>query len=133
MALLKRRFRRSRLEVTELSKKSSAIARQIQGLRSRILAMTNSAVPELSWEIAARAAYSDLLSPATEQVALSHDMETVLEKLSDETREVARLLMHHSPAEIEQQLGMRRGKVRSHISLIREHFESCDLREYLGI
>ena len=69
----------------------------------------------------------------TEQVALSRDIETLLEKLSDETREVARLLMHNSPADIEQQLGMRRGKVRSHISLIREHFESCDLREYLGI
>jgi hypothetical protein len=41
--------------------------------------------------------------------------------------------MHYSSAEIEQQLGMGRGKIRSHISLIREHFESCDLHDYLGI
>jgi len=69
----------------------------------------------------------------SEQVELLHDIEAVLEKLSNETREVARLLMHYSSAEIEQQLGMRRGKIRSHISLIREHFESCGLHDYLGI
>ena len=68
-----------------------------------------------------------------EQVALSQDIETVLNELSDETREVARLLMHHIPAEIEHPLGMTRGVVRSHISLIREHFEAHGLHEYLGI
>lgn len=69
----------------------------------------------------------------SDQVALSHDIETVLGMLNAETREVARLLMHHSPAEIEKQLGMTRGKIRGHISLIREHFEEHDLRDYLGI
>lgn len=67
-----------------------------------------------------------------EQVALSQDIETVLDSLSDETREVARLLMHHNPAEIEKILGTTRAKVRTHIALIREHFESHDLGDYLG-
>ena len=63
----------------------------------------------------------------TQQVELRHDIDAVLSSLSDETREVARLLRHHSPPEIQEILGTTRAKVRTHIALIREHFQEHDL------
>ena len=69
--------------------------------------------------------------PQQSQSDLSHDLPVVIAKLPVETRAVAELLMHHPPGAIAEKLGMTRGKVRGHISLIQEHFEEHGLDEYL--